>query len=224
MSYLEQSRRPSPASMVAVVGIHAGIGVALITGLTISGVIAERDGPLVTIDPYDPPPPPPPPPTPKPQPQPRDETMPDIFVPRPDLDLTPPKPFELPTTDVIPTPRPDIIAGNGTSPLPDPIPSATFTPTAARPKNNPGSWLSDSDYRPMWIRQELSGTAKFRLDIASNGRVSACRVIGSTGHEALDAATCDLVSKRARFEPARGRDGEAVGGSYTGSVLWKLPE
>ena len=193
MSYLEQSRRPSPASMVAVVGIHAGIGVALITGLTISGVIAERDGPLVTIDPYD-------------------------------LDLTPPKPFELPTTDVIPTPRPDIIAGNGTSPLPDPIPSATFTPTAARPKNNPGSWLSDSDYRPMWIRQELSGTAKFRLDIASNGRVSACRVIGSTGHEALDAATCDLVSKRARFEPARGRDGEAVGGSYTGSVLWKLPE
>src|SRR3546814_8691548 len=56
----------------------------------------------------------------------------------------------------------------------------------AAPRNDPASWVTDSDYRSRWIREGLQGTAKFRLEIAASGKVSGCTITQSTGHAVLD--------------------------------------
>lgn len=222
MSYVDQARRPSPASMAAVVGIHAAVGFALIAGLTISGELPQIMNRMDVRDITDPPPPAPPPPTDEVVPP--DSAAPPVFVPQPKFELKPLNP-PIETTDLIPPPTP--LPQPGTGPvieIPRPSPVPSFAAVAAKPRNDPSRWLTNADYRPSWTRQELAGLAKFRLDIAASGKVTNCTVTGSTGHAALDEATCSLVTRRARFEPARGTNGEAVTGSYIGSVLWELPE
>lgn len=226
MSYITQSNGASVGSIAAVVAIHAGVGALLVFGLTVSGAMPDIITRLPAKDIRDVPPPPPPPPPPENTADPKESTVPPVFTPVPKLDLKPTPPI-IDTTDLIPPPIPSPQPGRGDIVLPKPAPPAptpSFEPVPARPKNDPGRWLSNNDYRSSWARRELTGVARFRLEIAANGRVSNCTVTGSTGHSELDAATCSLVSKRARFEPARGGNGEPVAGSYTGSVLWQLPE
>jgi protein TonB len=226
MSYITQSNRTSVGTIAAVEDIHAGVGALLVFGLTVSGAMPDIITRLPAKDIRDVPPPPPSPPPPENTADPKESTAPPVFTPVPKLDLKPTPPI-IDTTDLIPPPIPSPQPGRGDIVLPKPAPPAptpSFEPVPARPKNDPGRWLSNNDYRSNWARRELTGVARFRLEIAANGRVSNCTVTGSTGHSELDAATCSLVSKRARFEPARGGNGEPVAGSYTGSVLWQLPE
>ena len=225
MSYVTQSNRPSVGSIAAVAAIHAGVGALLVFGLTVSGAMPEIINRIDARNIPDTLPPPPPPP-PIDDVVPPESASPPIFTPVPKLDLKPTPPM-IDTSDLIPPPIPNPTPRLGDIVLPKPAPptpTPSFEPVPARPKNDPGRWLSNNDYRSSWARRELTGVARFRLEIAANGRVSNCTVTGSTGHSELDAATCSLVSKRARFEPARGGNGEPVAGSYTGSVLWQLPE
>ncbi len=230
MAYANQTRRPSPASMIAVVAVHAAIGTALITGLSFTGVLKPPPKPLSGAQ-IELPKPAPPEPSPEPQPQPspqasrRSDT---IVAPKPPVAFAPPTPnFE--TTEII-LPREPIIRqpGPGPSATPAPQPSATPTasgvaPLAARPRNDPGRWITTNDYRSNWIARELTGTARFQLEIAADGRVTDCAITGSTGHAALDTATCRLLEQRARFEPARNSKGDAVAGSFANAVRWELP-
>ncbi|MBV7264764.1 TonB family protein [Erythrobacter sp. WH131] len=103
-----------------------------------------------------------------------------------------------------------------TSALPDPI--------TASPRGNPGRWVTDSDYRSRWVREELSGVVSFALTIDRDGKVSDCTITKSTGHAQLDEATCRLIERRARFDPAKDSYGNPISGTYRNSVNWKLPE
>lgn len=221
MSYLNQANRASPGSMAAVVAIHAAMGAALVFGLSVAGTIIEEEGPIIGINLPDPPPPPD---TPEPQPKTEAPRTQPIPVPRPPVVLDPTPPI-IDTTDIIPPPLPPIDPGLRADPGPIVPPSIpAVEPIAASPRNDPGTWVTDADYRTSWIRRDMVGKARFRLEIAANGRVSDCTITRSTGYDALDQATCRLVSRRARFQPARGPDGEAVAGSYSSAVDWRLPE
>ena len=222
MAYAD-NRKASPAGMIAAIGVQAAIGFAVITGLSVTAGIIEKPEILDTWDvKVEPPPPAPPPPeTPREQ-TPEVPTTPPITVPKPDLKLSDVTPV-IPTTDLILPPQPIPQPGPTRPVTPSPTPTG-FDPVSARPRNDPGAWLSDRDYKSSWARRDLTGTATFKLDIAVTGKVTGCQVIRSTGHSELDDATCVLVQKRAKFEPARGRSGEPVAGSYTGSVLWQLPD
>ena len=220
MSYVDHSHRPSPASMAAVIGVHAAIGAILVAGLTVTGTapdIVTRIG--ATNIPVAPPPPKPPEPA-EPRPAQQNDTV--IHAPKPASDLVIAEP-RFQTAPLIIPPLPSPRPGLGLD-LPKPGAVPGFDPVAAKPRNDPAAWLSAADYRPAWMRREMTGLARFRLEIAANGRVTGCTVTGSTGHAQLGTATCQLVAKRARFEPARGAGGEAVAGSYDGAVLWQLPE
>lgn len=221
MSYVDQSRRPSAASMAAVIGVHAALAGVLVAGLTVSGaippIITDIDAVNIPLDP-----PPPPPPTDPVEPNLIEPTTPPRHVPVPQFDLKPVEPT-IPTTPLILPPLPTPQPGLRIDP-PKPSPQPSFDPVGAKPRNDPGRWLTNDDYRPAWARRELTGTARFRLDIAASGKVTNCSITGSTGHAELDQATCALVTKRARFEPARGGNGEPVSGSYESSVRWVLPD
>lgn len=220
MSYIDQTRRPSPASMAAVVGVHAAVAAALIAGLTVSGVIATEDGPMISTE-YDLPKPPPPERIDPIEPSAAQPANPVVHVPKPKFDIAPVEPT-IPTTPFVLPPVPTPQPGLGRE-LPKPLPQPGFDPVGAKPRNDPAQWLSDNDYRPSWARRELTGLARFRLEIAASGKVTGCTVTGSTGYDELDQATCALVTRRARFEPARGTSGEPVAGSYAGAVRWELP-
>jgi len=92
----------------------------------------------------------------------------------------------------------------------------------ARPVRPLASYFTDNDYPA--TEHEQSGTSSFRLTVAANGRVSNCLITASSGSSALDAATCRLLTSRARFEPARDRKGRPTVGSISSRVQWRLPE
>jgi protein TonB len=54
-----------------------------------------------------------------------------------------------------------------------------------------------------------------------NGGVVDCRIMQSSGSWQLDAATCSLVKRRARFTPALDRDGNPSIGKVAVQVDWE---
>ena len=223
MSYVDQHNGPSAAGLASSVIVQLAIGTAVITGLTVSQTIIEqKDEGFVAVPLKDPPPPPPPQPeqpkvveqapsNPKPYMPPRKMTF---ELDQPEIDFIRTMPDPLP-------PQPKIQPRTDPEPL---APVATYDPVSAKPRNNPGEWLRDRDYKPSWVRRDYQGVAGFKLDIAASGKVTGCRVTSSTGHPELDEATCALIQDRARFEPARGSNGQPVAGSFSSSVRWVLPE
>lgn len=226
MSFVDQKRGPSPTGIASAIIVQAAIGAAVITGLSVTQFVQENGEKEMEPIEYKLPPPPEPEPIHEPQTrqQPEVASQPPITQPNPPID------FELPkatyeTTDKI-IERPIIIDAPRVieKPPAPPAPVPSFNPVTAKPRNDPGAWLSDRDYKSAWARRELTGVASFQLDIAATGRVTGCRITGSTGHSELDQATCALIQRRARFEPARGSNGEPVAGSFSSSVRWQLPD
>lgn len=105
-----------------------------------------------------------------------------------------------------------------------PVPVVREAARGATPHGNPGSWIRSDDYPARALRAGEEGTVRFNLTIGLNGAVTACQIVGSSGFPALDEATCRLVSRRARFNPAVDSTGAAVEGRYANTVRWRLPE
>jgi periplasmic protein TonB len=172
---------------------------------------------------------PPPPPEKEPPPPP-----PDVKITPPPV-VIPPSPFQRPTENVLRDTTPKIPPQAPVIPqaskLPDP-PKAVPPPPPptvdkskkASPQGNPGRWASTDDYPSRDLREENEGVTRFSVQIGPNGRVSSCSVSGSSGHPSLDAATCKLVSSRAKFAPALDKDGNPTTGSYSSSVRWVIPK
>ena len=82
--------------------------------------------------------------------------------------------------------------------------------------------IRDKDYPESARAAGHHGATDTDLAIAADGRVSACRVTGSSGDADLDAATCRLVLKRFRFLPARDAGGHAVAGEVQYTQDWDV--
>lgn len=226
-------------SIGVVVAVHAGLGALLVTGLAVSGVIDVKPRNPTTF-PVPVPTVPPPPPTPEarnddsdPLPPTNDPYIPpqpsNIPLPRPTLHSGPidPGPIRLDLDDfqvTTPGSGTGITSGATATPTPTPTPTPIFTPRDPRPSNNPGGWATTRDYPSISIRREEEGIASFRVSVGTNGRVTACEITRSSGHPRLDRATCDNVTNRARFEPARNDRGEDVVGTYSNRITWQLPD
>ncbi len=228
MNYVTQSRTPNAGALLGALAIPAGFGAALIVGLAVTVVVTtppeNLDAVDVEVDLPPPPPTPDKPETPDTPVQTPQTVAPDPVVPDTPIVLAGPSvidtaPIGSLSDDLITLPLPsgtERIVGPPIAPiLPDPI--------AASPKSDPGSWIGESDYRPRWIRENLSGVAGFTLEIDARGRVSDCTITRSTGHDVLDGATCRLLTRRARFNPAKSPQGDKVAGTYSSSVAWKIP-
>jgi protein TonB len=225
MSYASHTRRPNPAALAGAIGIPAAFAALLVVGLAVTVVTRDAPPPLqgFTVTPIPVPPPPPDPVEPAANTSPQSAST-TSTITRPDV-----IPFDFATTPVESLPGVDELTGPVVGPvdfgLPTPTPSASpFDPVGAAPRNNPARWVQDSDYRSSWLRQGLSGAARFTLGIDATGKVTSCTITRSTGHGVLDAATCELVTKRARFDAARDSSGKPVAGSFTGGITWRIPE
>ena len=227
MAYIDQAQAKNRKGAIITVGaIHAVIGYGLIVGLAPQFFDRPAPKPLEGYQIELPKLPPPPPPEAQPQSADfADPVSPPIYTPPSAQNLNP-NPVPLDTTLLILPPLDPIILTPAPSGILKPIPSATtpsFTAVGAKPRNNPGAWVTTDDYRSSWINREMAGVASFKVQVGADGRAEACLITKSSGHDALDQATCDLISKRARFEPAKNSKGEKVSGIYASSVRWQLP-
>jgi periplasmic protein TonB len=83
--------------------------------------------------------------------------------------------------------------------------------------------LADRDYPRSALRDGAEGIVSVRYQVGTNGRVSRCAVIQSSGHAALDAATCRLIERRFEYRPARNVQGRPVTEMVIKSYNWQLP-
>lgn len=102
--------------------------------------------------------------------------------------------------------------------------AAKGAPTPPVPTGRPGDWISDNDYPRTPLANHVSGIVGFELSVAANGIPSGCEITKSSKDADLDAVTCQLISRRAHFIPAKDADGKPVAGVYRSSVRWQLPD
>lgn len=219
MAYSDQQMSGNKIVAIIIVGlIHVAIGYVLITGLAYSAVkkVVER---VTTVDIEEPPPPEPEEEPPPPEPQPETAPPPPVAPPPPISVAT--NPPQVRTQQTIPPPAPPALRIPPAAPVAPPAPPPPPPPPPPpadplRPSNNPGTWISDSDYRSSWVSREYSGTVSFTVSVGSNGRVSGCSVTGGSAPGELKDATCRLVERRARFKGSAG--------SWSGTVRWQIPD
>lgn len=99
---------------------------------------------------------------------------------------------------------------------------ATAGPADPRPRGLLNSFFTDDDYPSAAFRTGATGITRSRLTIAPEGRVSVCTVTQSSGNALLDATSCSLAKRRARFLPAHDATGAAIEGSFDMTFHWDI--
>ena len=228
MSYTDMQTTPAER-LKAIAGtgsIQALIVLGVATGFTITGQLAPPDEPIPTFDVTPDAVVPPAPPVDTPE-------TPTYSAPTAStapLDLTDRNPVEVErfqpdlTSDsvariVAPIPLPTMGPA-----LPQTVVSPKYPPAAAVPRNGPLGWISNTDYPRRDLTRGNEGSVAYTLVIGSDGMVDACEITASSGHSGLDNATCQLIERRARFDPATGSAGTPIVGTFAGSVTWEIPQ
>lgn len=96
--------------------------------------------------------------------------------------------------------------------------------TPPQPIVSGGQWTSDDDYPAEALRNREQGTTGVGLTVSASGRVTACRIVQSSGSTALDQATCRILPRQLRFKPARDASGKRIEGEFITRMNWKLPK
>jgi len=202
-------------AIILVAVIQLGLGYAIVTGLAYN-VIKKTVQDLKTFNVEEQPPPPePPPPPPKDMP----DVPPPPITPPSIVNIAPPTPPQI-TTVVSPIIPP--VAPAPPAPPPPPPPKKI---EPARAKGDVRMLFSDSDYPASAQAAGAQGTAQAQLTIGPDGRVVGCSLVRSTGNGALDAATCNILRRRAKFTPAHDSSGSATTDTYTTPpITWRLAE
>ncbi len=191
--------------------LHVILGYAFVTGLALKAVKAIVN-PLETVNVKDKAPPPPPPP-----PPPKDIDIPP-FVPPPEVSIQTESAPAMTVQPQIPQAEPPRFV----APAPAPVAAPAAPPTPATPKGR-GNVISEDDYPDASRRAEEQGVTRVNYIVDSTGKVSACTVVQSSGSARLDDATCKIIIRRFRFNPAT-RDGQPVSETKSQPVRWQLKD
>jgi protein TonB len=94
----------------------------------------------------------------------------------------------------------------------------TATPLHAGGK----SWVTMDDYPAKALREHREGTTYFTVTVGTDGRAKDCVITKSSGSADLDEAACEMIVRRARFDPATDEHGKPVEMPYSNKVNWKI--
>lgn len=213
MSYMDAPpmSKNRQIALVAVAVLHVLLGYAVVSGFAIS-VVKKIVEPLeaVNVKEEAPPPDEPPPPPPK-------EVEIPPYVPPPEVTVQTEAPTNTITTQsTVARPDPPVVA----PPAPPAPPAPAVAPTPATPRGR-GNVFSDDDYPSASRAAEEEGVTRVSYLIGVDGRVTECEVTQSSGFKRLDDATCSIIQRRFRFNPAT-KDGQPVPERRSQPVRWKL--
>lgn len=108
--------------------------------------------------------------------------------------------------------------------LQPPPPDPRLANTPARSVESPAAWITPDDYPRSARRDNVEGSVGVAFTVDVWGRATQCTVTTSSRSDVLDAATCDLVERRARYTPARDAAGRAVESRKTLRFRWMLQD
>jgi len=91
------------------------------------------------------------------------------------------------------------------------------------PLGSPAQWVTPDDYPPAALRVDAEGVVQVALAIDAAGTLTDCTVEQSSGNADLDATTCALLRKRAKFAPARDLSDKAVASTTRLRFRWAIP-
>lgn len=94
---------------------------------------------------------------------------------------------------------------------------------ATRPTWEPTKVFTSADYPADALKDRRSGTVWVRYAVDAEGRASDCVVRRSSLTPSLDAATCRIITTRARFTPALDKAGQRMRAVDTARVRWVVP-
>ena len=193
--------------------LHVGLGYAFVTGLALKAVKALVN-PIEAVNvPEEAPPPDEPPP-----PPPKDIEIPP-YVPPPEVSIVSEAAPTITVQQTQPQPEPPRFSPPAPSAAPAP-PSTPPTPATAKGR---GNTFSDDDFPDASRRAEEQGVTRVSYVIDTTGKVSDCTVTQSSGSPRLDDATCKIIIRRFRFNPAT-RDGQPVIEKKSQPVRWQLKD
>ena len=233
-SYRDSPTRADRAkAIVAVVGVHVGLGALILSGQSPLPEVAESVR-TVLIDITEPAPPPPTPPPPDPG-RARDEEGAAGKKAEPTPVVAPEPKIEVPAKPPIPAAP---VAGTGSS----------ATAGAASAGSGPGAGGSGSGrggggsggggggigtearllggHRarlPSRLLRQFAadrGTAHLWLTLAETGRVTECSVLQSSGSRQVDEALCGLMIRQSRWEAARDTQGRPIPVKLRYTAIW----
>jgi TonB family protein len=98
-----------------------------------------------------------------------------------------------------------------------------FRTIATQAKGDIRSVFTADDYPRDAIQRNQGGTSQFLLLIDEKGAVAGCHVMRPSGVPVLDAMSCQVIRKRAKFTPARDAEGHSVRSSViTPPIVWRM--
>jgi TonB family protein len=100
-------------------------------------------------------------------------------------------------------------------------PIAGFGPLAPHPLMP--EFYTMEDYPARARRNRESGRVVTRFEVAEDGFVENCHIVQSSGSAVLDDASCRLLARRMRYDPARNRAGVPVRTVHSYVYDWVLP-
>lgn len=95
---------------------------------------------------------------------------------------------------------------------------ATASSLATQP--NPNAMV---DYPETAVKEGRHGSTVIAFDVLASGKVANCKILRSSGSADLDAASCNLISDRARYEPAVDSAGSPKTVSTGITIHWIMP-
>ena len=131
-----------------------------------------------------------------------------------------------PPVAVVNSPPPPVVAVPGppypkAAPMPPPgAPRLVRPPLPRAPLRQ---LVTAEDFPASALARREEGRVGFLLEVGANGRALHCTVNRPSGSRALDAATCTIMMRRARFTPAVDSNGMQRAGRVEDWVLWTLP-
>lgn len=235
MSYANRKQLSQNRTMAILLSalFTFAIGFVLASGLAYK-VIKEQAEDLKTFDVEDEPPPPPEEPPPPPPDQPATPPPPQVAAPPPlvRVNVAPP---EISTTPQLNLNPPVTVESKPTPPATKTCPDGRTVLAAlacapaisqkASAKGDVRSLIRGDDYPSSAQREGAEGSVIARLSIGPDGRVAGCSIVKSSGNNALDSTTCSVLTRRARFNPAKNDAGQATTDSYTTpTIRWVLQD
>ncbi|TCM18094.1 protein TonB [Novosphingobium sp. PhB165] len=214
--------RSALAALASAIVVATGFA-ALVLGLDLRQPPPGPRLALVAILParevVPPPPPPPPPPMPRPKhdaanraPASEGRKAPPLAIPLPPLVLASPLPVSMAGTGTGDAGSGTGAGGNGNGTGGGGNGGSggnLNSGVATLPRQTAGRMLY-SDLPEDLRKARAGGELTVRYRIGTDGLVSGCTVLTSSGRPDLDAATCDHITRRFRFRPARDASGQAV--------------
>ena len=96
---------------------------------------------------------------------------------------------------------------------------ATASPAVLHPE----FFISFADYPRASAVSLEEGAVGIRVEVSAAGVPTGCHVASSSGYRRLDEAACRLFLRRARFDPARDADGQAIASTHFQRIVWRIP-